>query len=87
MGTESWKLFGVQDDSGATVRSDTTNAARPNTRDAEVKAKLAAQMDETLKRTSDPRIYGDNPDIADTYPNVNPKNKMGEGNYPPPKTP
>ena len=25
--------------------------------------------------------------VADTYPNVNPKNKMGEGNYPPPKTP
>jgi len=25
--------------------------------------------------------------VADTYPNVNPKNKMGEGNDPPPKTP
>ena len=42
-------------------------------------------MDAELKRTQDPRIYGANPDIADTYINVNPKNKMGEGNYPPPR--
>jgi len=52
---------------------------------AEIKTKLATQMDAELKRTSDPRLYGPNPDIADTYPNVNPKNKMGEGNYPAPK--
>lgn len=52
---------------------------------AETRIKLAAQMDAELKRTNDPRIYGSNPDIADTYPNVNPKNKMGEGNYPAPK--
>ncbi|MFZ5831483.1 MAG: sulfatase [Planctomycetota bacterium] len=51
------------------------------------KEKLAAQMDVELKRTRDPRLYGANPDIADTYVNVNPKNKMGEGNYPPPKKP
>ena len=41
-------------------------------------------MDAELKRTQDPRIYGANPDIADTYIKVNPKNKMGEGNYPAP---
>lgn len=52
---------------------------------AAAKAKLAKQMDEELKRTRDPRVYGENPDIADTYPNVNPKNKMGEGDYPPPR--
>jgi N-sulfoglucosamine sulfohydrolase len=52
---------------------------------AAIKTKLAAQMDAELKRTQDPRIYGPNPDIADTYPNVNPKNKMGEGLYPAPK--
>ena len=51
---------------------------------ADVMARLAAQMDAELKRTRDPRLYGGNPDIADTYPNVNPKNKMGEGNYPAP---
>jgi hypothetical protein len=44
-------------------------------------------MDAELKRTSDPRIYGANPNIADTYPNINPKNKMGEGNFPPPEKP
>ena len=54
---------------------------------AAARAKLAAQLDEELKRTRDPRLYGPDPDIADTYPNVNPKNKMGEGNYPPPKKP
>jgi uncharacterized sulfatase len=54
---------------------------------ATAKTKLAAQLDAELKRTRDPRLYGANPDIADTYPNVNPKNKMGEGNYPPPKKP
>ena len=54
---------------------------------ATAKAKLAAQMDAELKRTQDPRIYGANPDIADTYINVNPKNKMGEGFYPAPKKP
>lgn len=48
------------------------------------KAKLAAQMDAELKWTRDPRLYGANPDIADTYPHVNPKNQPGEGNYPPP---
>jgi hypothetical protein len=52
---------------------------------ATAKAKLAKQMDEELKRTRDPRVYGKDPDIADTYINVNPKNKMGEGNYPPPR--
>ncbi|MCC6353684.1 MAG: sulfatase [Verrucomicrobiae bacterium] len=54
---------------------------------AAAKARLAVQMDAELKRTRDPRMYGSNPDVADTYPNVNPKNRMGEGNYPPPKTP
>ncbi|MDZ4290104.1 MAG: sulfatase [Prosthecobacter sp.] len=54
---------------------------------AEAKARLAAQMDAELKRTNDPRIHGQNPDIADTYPNVNPKNKMGESNYPAPGQP
>ena len=54
---------------------------------ATAKAKLAAQMDAELKRTQDPRIYGTNPEIADTYINVNPKNKMGEGFYPAPKKP
>jgi uncharacterized sulfatase len=54
---------------------------------AAAKAKLAAHLDAELKRTQDPRIYGSKPDIADTYINVNPKNKMGEGNYPPPRTP
>jgi uncharacterized sulfatase len=52
---------------------------------AAARARLAAQLDEELKRTRDPRLYGSDPDIADTYPNVNPKNKMSEGNYPPPK--
>jgi hypothetical protein len=41
-------------------------------------------MDAELKRTNDPRLYGANPDIADTYINVNPKNKMGEKLYPQP---
>lgn len=54
---------------------------------ATAKTRLAAQMDAELKRTRDPRLYGANPDVADTYVNVNPKNKMGEGNYPPPKKP
>lgn len=54
---------------------------------AAAKGKLAAQMDAELKRTQDPRIHGTNPDIAHTYINVNPKNKMGEGFYPPPKKP
>ena len=54
---------------------------------AAAKTKLAAQMDAELKRTLDPRLYGSNPDIADNYLNVNPKNKMDEGNYPPPKKP
>lgn len=53
-------------------------------RHASARASLAAQMDAELRRTNDPRIYGSNPDVADTYPNVNPKNKMGEGNYPEP---
>ena len=51
---------------------------------AAARARLAAQMDAELKRTNDPRLYGPNPDIADTYVNVNPKNLMGEGLYPPP---
>jgi uncharacterized sulfatase len=50
-------------------------------------AGLAAQMDGELKRTQDPRLYGENPDVADTYVNVNPKNRMGEGNYPSPEKP
>lgn len=54
---------------------------------AAARAKLAAQMDAELKRTNDPRIYGANLDIQDTYPNVNPKNRMGEGNYPAPRKP
>ena len=54
---------------------------------ASVREKLAIQMDAELKRTNDPRIYGVTPDIADTYPNINPRNLMGEGNYPAPKSP
>jgi uncharacterized sulfatase len=54
---------------------------------AGVREKLAAQMDIELKRTNDPRIYGADPDIADKYPNINPKNKMSEGNYPAPAKP
>lgn len=51
---------------------------------ADAKAKLAARMDAELKHTNDPRLYGANPNIADTYINVNPKNKMGENLFPPP---
>ncbi len=54
---------------------------------AAVRTRLAAQMDAELERTADPRVHGANPDIADTYPNINPKNLMGEGNYPPPTRP
>lgn len=48
------------------------------------KAQLAAQMDAELKRTRDPRLYGANPDIADTYPNINPNNPSVAKSYPSP---
>jgi N-sulfoglucosamine sulfohydrolase len=73
------ELYDVQKDPGCLQNL----AAAPE--HAAARAKLSAQMDETLKRTRDPHIYGANPDIADTYPNVNPKNRMGEGFYPGPK--
>ncbi len=53
---------------------------------ASLRDKLADQMATELEHTNDPRLFGANPDIADTYPNVNPKNKMGEGNYTVPKS-
>ncbi len=46
--------------------------------------RLAARMDLELKQTADPRVHGPDPDRADKYINVNPKNKMGEGLYPAP---
>jgi uncharacterized sulfatase len=49
------------------------------------KVKLSAQMDTELKQTQDPRLYGPDPDIADRYPHVNPKNKPDQGDYPAPK--
>ncbi|MCX7050268.1 MAG: sulfatase [Candidatus Sumerlaeota bacterium] len=51
---------------------------------ADARARLSAQLDDCLKRTNDPRVYGANPDIADTYPHFNPKNMMGEKRYPAP---
>jgi uncharacterized sulfatase len=51
---------------------------------AAARARLAAQMDEYLKRTNDPRVYGADRDIFDRYPHYNAKNPSGENLYPPP---
>lgn len=72
------ELFDIQKDPDCLQNLATSPAH------ADVRAKLAAQMDEYLQRTRDPRVVGPNRDIADSYPHYNPKNIMGENLYPPP---
>jgi uncharacterized sulfatase len=45
---------------------------------------LANRLTIFLRETNDPRLFGSNPDIADTYLHYNPNNPMGSGLYPPP---
>ena len=50
---------------------------------AQVRANLARRLDNYLKETNDPRLYGPNPDIADTYFYYDPNWPMGLDLYPP----
>ena len=72
------ELYDIQKDPDC-LNNLSTSPAHAKARD-----QLAAQMDAELKRTRDPRIYGANPDIADTYPNINPTNRSVKNNYPSP---
>ena len=75
------ELYDIQQDPGC-IHNLATDPAHQ-----QVKIALAELLDAELKRTNDPRLYGTNPDIADSYPNINEKQIGDEKRYPPPTVP